>query len=90
MAKKRYQPEQIVSILREAETVGSIKATCRKHNITETIFHRWKRMYGGVHVSEVHKMKQLEKENRQLKQLAGDQALAIQVMKDEMEKRGWI
>ena len=90
MARKRYQPEQIVPILREAETNGSIKDTCRKHNITETTFHRWKRMYGGLRTTDIQKMKHREKENRQLKQLAGDQALAIQVMKDEMKKRGWI
>ena len=90
MAKKRFQPEQIVSILREAETVGSIKDTCHKHGISDVTFHRWKRMYGGFPSSEVQHLRQLDKENRQLKQLVGDQALAIQVMKEEMKKRGWI
>ncbi len=47
-------------------------------------------MYGGMGTSEVRRIKELEEENRKLKQLAGDQALAIQVMKETMEKKGWI
>ncbi|HOX23842.1 MAG TPA: transposase [Elusimicrobiales bacterium] len=90
MPRKRYQPEQIVNILREAETGLTIADTCRKHGISDVTFHRWRRMYGGVRATEVQRLKQLESENRQLKQLAGDQALAIQVMKEEMKKRGWI
>ena len=84
MARKRFQSEQIVEILREAEGAGSIKDTCRKHGISDVTFHRWRRMYGGARISEVQKLKQLEKENRQLKTLAGDQALAIGVMKEEL------
>ena len=90
MPRKRYQPEQIVNILRQAETGISAAELCRKHGISEVTFHRWRRMYGGVRATEVQRLKQLESENRQLKQLAGDQALAIQVMKEEMKKRGWI
>lgn len=89
MARKRFAPEQIIEILREADTVGTAE-TCRKHGITDTTYYRWKRMYGGMQTSEVQRIKQLEKENKQLKELAGDQALAIQTMKDELKKRGWI
>jgi putative transposase len=90
MARKRFAPEQIVAILREADESGSIPDTCRKHGISDVTFYRWKRQYGGLQTSEIQRMRQLEKENSQLKQLAGDQALAISVMKDEMKKRGWI
>ena len=90
MARRRFKPEEIVPILREAEKSGNVGETCRKHNICEQTFYRWKRMYGGIQTSEVQRIKQLEKENRDLKRLAGDQALSIQVMKEEMKKRGWI
>ena len=90
MARRRFKPEEIVSILRDAEKTGSILEICRKYNICEQTFYRWKRMYGGIQTTEVQRIKQLEKENRELKQLAGDQALSIQVMKEEMKKRGWI
>ncbi len=89
MARKRFTPEQIVEILREGDTLG-VAETCRKHNIADVTFYRWKRTYGGVQTSEVQRMKHLERENKQLKELAGDQALAIQTMKDELKKRGWI
>ncbi|MBI3548722.1 MAG: transposase [Elusimicrobia bacterium] len=89
MARKRFTPEQIIAILREADA-GDAKEVIRKHNITDTTFYRWRRMYGGMQTSEVQRVRQLEKENSQLKQLAGDQALAIQVMKEELKKRGWI
>lgn len=89
MAKKRFKPEQIVEILREGDSSGMEEA-CRKHGVSDVTFYRWKRQYGGVQTSEIHRMRQLEKENNQLKQLAGDQALAIQTMKDELKKRGWI
>jgi putative transposase len=89
MAKKRFTPEQIIEILREGDAAG-IAETCRKFNIADVTFYRWKRMYGGMQTSEVQRIKQLEKENKQLKELAGDQALAIQTMKDELKKRGWI
>ena len=90
MARKRYEAEQIVATLREAETTGSIKDTCHKHGISDVTFYRWKKMCGGFPTAEVQRLKALERENRQLKQLAGDQALAIRVVKEEMKKRGWI
>jgi len=90
MARKRFKPEQIVEILREVDTTGDKKAACRKHGVTETTFYRWKRMYGGLHSTEIQRIRLLEKQNRQLKQLVGDQALANQVMREEMKKRGWI
>jgi putative transposase len=89
MARKRFSAEQIVEILREAGTTNDTQGVCRKYSITDTTFYRWRRMYGGMQTSEVQRIKQLEKENGQLKQLAGDQALAIQVMKEELKKRGW-
>lgn len=89
MARKRFTPEQIVEILRECDAHGTHE-TCRKHGITDTTYYRWKRQYGGMQSSDVQRMKALEKENQKLKELAGDQALAIQTMKDELKKRGWI
>lgn len=89
MAKKRFTPEQIVDILRESDSIG-IQEACRKHGVADVTLYRWKRMYGGMQTTEVQRIKALEKENKQLKELAGDQALAIQTMKDELKKRGWI
>ena len=89
MGRKRHKPEQIVAILREAERNGSAVETCRKYGISEQTFYRWKRMYGGLGLSEVQRAKKLEKENHRLKRLVGEQALVIQTFKEEAEKKGW-
>jgi putative transposase len=73
MAKKRFTAEQIVAILREAEKATTNEEVLRKHGISEQTFYRWKRMYGNLGTLEVQRIKQLESENRKLKQLAGDQ-----------------
>ena len=88
MAKKRFTAEQIVAILREAEKAPTNEEVLRKHGISQQTFFRWKKMYANLGVAEVQRIKQLEKENRQLKELAGDQALAIQVLKEFIEKNG--
>jgi putative transposase len=88
MAKKRFSSEQIVTILREAETTPTNEEVLRKYGISEQTFYRWKRMYGSLGKSEVQRIKQLENENRKLKQLAGDQALAIQVLQEHIKKKG--
>ncbi len=90
MARKRFTQEQIVTILREAERGTNRPALFRKHGICEQTFYRWKRMYGGLGVSEVRRIKELEEENRKLKQLAGEQALVIETMKDYQKQRGWL
>ena len=88
MAKKRFSAEQIVAILREAEKAPTNDEILRKHGISEQTFYRWKRMYGAMGISEIQRNKQLEAENRKLKQLAGDQALAIQVLQEHIKKKG--
>lgn len=89
MARKRWKPEQIVAILREAERVGNVQELVRKHGISDQTFYRWRKMYGGVDGTELAKLKKLEEENKRLKQLAGDQALALQIMREELGKKGW-
>ena len=87
MAKKRFTAEQIVAILREAEKSPTNEEVLRKHGISEQTFYRWKKMYANLGTAEVQRIKQLEKENRQLKELAGDQALAIQVLNEYIKKK---
>jgi len=89
MARKRFTPEQIVAILREAERGAERKALFRRHGISEQTFYRWKRMCGGLGISEVQRIKQLEEENRKLKELLGEQAMAIQAQREVTKKKGW-
>ena len=89
MSRKRRKAEEIVAILREADRSGNVTEIVRKHGISPQTFYRWKKQYGGVDITETRRIKKLEEENRKLKQLAGDQALALQFLKEELEKKGW-
>ena len=89
MARKRFTDEQIVLILREAERASSKKEVIRKHGISEQTLYRWQRRFGGMEASQVRRIKELEEENRRLKQLAGEQALVIETLKEFQKKRGW-
>jgi putative transposase len=89
MARKRYTPEQIVAVIREAERGVDRKELFRKHGISAQTFYRWRRMYGGLEVPEVKRIKQLEEDNRKLKQMVGEQAMVIQAQKEVMKKKGW-
>jgi putative transposase len=90
MARKRFTAEQIVAILREAERATDKAEVFRTHGISDQTYYRWKRMYGGLGVSEVQRIKQLEDENRKLKQLLGEQTLVIDTLKQYQKKRGWL
>lgn len=86
--KKRFTDEQIVTILREAEVgATSIKALCKKHNITEQSFYRWRNQFGGLEVPNVRRLKELEAENAKLKRLVGEQMLVIDGMKEIVRKK---
>ncbi len=86
--KKRFTEEQIVRILQEAEGELTARDVIRKHNISEQTFYRWKSKYGGMSVSEVKRLKELERENVELKKIVAEQALDIRILKD-VNKKKW-
>ena len=87
MKGKKYSPEQIVKILREAEGAKSARDVIRRYNITEQTFYRWKKVYAGMEVSEIRKLKAIQEENAQLKKLVADQALKISLLEDVNSKK---
>ena len=86
MPKKRFTAEQIILKLREAEILlakGKIVAdVCRQLEVTENTYYRWKKEYGGLRVDQAKRLKQLEKENQQLKKVVADQALDISILRE--------
>lgn len=85
--KKRFTEEQIVKILQEAERTKTDQEVIRKHNISDTTFYRWKKLYGGMGVSEVKRLKELEAENAKLKKLLAEQILVNDALKDVVGKK---
>jgi putative transposase len=86
--KKRFSEEQIIGILREGEADGVvIRDICRKHNITEQTFFRWRNKYGGMTVSDARRLKDLESENTKLKKIVAEQMLAIEGLKEIAAKK---
>ena len=86
--KKRFTDEQIIGILREAEAgTTTIKALCKKHNLTEQTFFRWRNKFGGLDVPDARRLKELESENLRLKRLVAEQMLVIDGMKEIVRKK---
>ena len=75
MKKSRFTEEQISFALKQAETGTAVAEVIRRMGISEQTFYRWKKLYGGLGTGELRRLKQLEEENRKLKQLVADQPL---------------
>ena len=73
--KVRFTEEQIIKILKEHESGKKAEDIVREHNITEQTFYRWKSKYGDMDISEAKRLKQLEEENRRLKEMIADLSL---------------
>ena len=87
MKRKRFTKEQIAFALRQVEGGVPVKEVCRKLQISEQTFYRWKKKFGGLGVAEVRRMKQLEDEVRRLKQLVADLSLDKAMLQDALGKR---
>jgi len=89
MVRKTYTPEQIINKLREAEIHINqgipIAEVSRKIGITEQTYYRWRREYGGLRIEQAKKLKNLEKENTQLKKLVADLSLDNAILKEAAE-----
>ena len=86
MKKTKFTEAQIVFALRQAENGIKVEEVCRKLGISDATFYNWKKKYGGLGVTELRKLKQLEEENSQLKKLVADLALDKQMLQDILKK----
>jgi len=88
MARKRYSPEQIIRLLREAEVfiVQGMTAAeaARKIGVSEQTYYRWRKEYGGMQVEQAKRLKTLEQENIRLKRLVAEKELDIQILKEAL------
>jgi len=86
MPRKRYSPEQLISKLREAEVLlsqgRSVSQASKQLGVSDQTYYRWRREYGGMRTLQVHKLKDLEKENARLKKLVADLSLDNAILKE--------
>ena len=87
MNRKRYTTEQIIVILRQADTGKTVQEICRVNNVSEQTFYRWRKKYGNLELADAKRFKELEKENTELKKLLADQMLKNQVMEETLSKK---
>lgn len=87
MKRSKYTEEQIAFALRQAESGISIAEVCRKMGVSEKTFYNWRQKYGGLGVSELRRLRQLEEENRKLKQLVADLSLDKAMLQDVLSKK---
>jgi putative transposase len=81
MRKSRFTESQIVGILKELKSGVKAETVCRKHGISGATLYNWRSKYGGLEVSDLRRLKELEDENRRLKKIVADQALNIKALK---------
>lgn len=87
MKGKRYTTEEKIRILREVDAGKSIVEICREKNISDVTFHRWRKQFGQMDVNEARRLKELERENTELKKMLADAMLAKRVLEYALEKK---
>jgi putative transposase len=87
MKKSRFSETQIVKSLKEHQSGRSTEDICRELGINKATFYNWKKKYGGMETNELKRLKELEEENRKLKQMYADLALDNKILKDVLSKK---
>jgi len=92
MKRRRHTPEQVVRKLREAERMlgegKTIPEVAKELEVSENTFHRWRQQFGGMKADDVKRLKDLERENSQLKRIVADKELEIDALK-EVARGNW-
>jgi putative transposase len=87
MRKSKFSEFQVIKILKEVEGGRAVKDICREHGVSSATYYKWKSKYGGMEASDIRRMRELEDENRKLKQMYADLSLENVMLKDVIEKK---
>ena len=87
MKKSRFSEEKMISILKELETGAKAAELARKYGVSDVTIYNWKGRYGGMEVSQLRRLKELEGENARLKRMYADLSLTHQALQDAVEKK---
>jgi len=85
--KKRFTESQIINILKEADNGIPVLELCRQHGMSSAAFYKWRSKYGGLDISMVKRMRDLEEENRRLKRMYADSQMQNELLKEVLEKK---
>jgi len=86
MKKSRYSDSQILSILKQAENGIPVPELCREYGMSSALFYRWRSKYGGMNLSLMKRMKELESENARLKRMYAEERLKAEIAREVIEK----
>ena len=87
MKRSRFSEEQIIAVLREAESGTAVKDLCRRAGVSTVTFYKWKAKFEGMEISEMRRLRLLEEENGRLKKIVAQQALDIDALKAVASKK---
>ena len=87
MARRGHSEEQILRVLREAESGETVVEVCRKHGISQQSFYMWKKKYAGLGLNELRELRQLREENSKLKRLVADLSLDRHILQEIVAKK---
>ena len=87
MRKSRFTETQIVKILKEVEGGRQVKEVCREYGVSDATYYNWKAKYGGMEASDIRRLKDMEEENRRLKQMYADLSIKHEALMDIVEKK---
>lgn len=87
MKRKKHSESEMVKAVKELESGVSAEVVAREYGISKATLYQWKSKYSGMDVSQVRRLKELEEENRRLKQMYADLALDNRILKDVIEKK---
>ena len=87
MKAGRFSESQIVAILKQQDSGQTVAQITREHGVSEATFYNWKSKYGGMQVSEVKRLKDLEEENRRLKKMYAELSLQNDIFKEALTKK---
>jgi len=87
MKRSKYSEHQIVRILKEVEGGRTVKEVCREYGFSDATYYNWKAKYGGMEASDIKRLRELEEENRRLKQMYADISLENRALKDVIAKK---
>lgn len=88
MKRSKFSDTQIISILKQGEVGMAVPDICREHGISSATFYKWRSKYGGLDVSMMSRLKELEAENSRLKKMYAEERLNAEILKEALEKSG--